>query len=74
MYMVTELIYRTYCGIYLLSTSFKAFSLLISLSEVGTVQRIGKLCKNVRLHVLLDVYLLFIIIIFYLRFLKTFLK
>ena len=47
-----EFIHRIYCGVYPLSPDFKAFSLSISLSEVGTK---GKE-EGVRLHVLLDVF------------------
>ena len=46
--LTTEPIYRTYCGDYPLSPDFEAFSLSISLSEVGTK---GK-AEGVRLNVL----------------------
>ena len=62
--VTTEPIYKTYCGVYLLSPDFKAFSFSISLSKVGTKDEE----EGIRLHVLLDVFL------FYLKFLKTFLK
>ena len=64
-YVATEPTCRTYCGNYPLSPDFKAFSFLISLSEVGTN---GKE-EGIRLHVLLDVFY-----IFYLGLLKKFLK
>ena len=53
--MATEPIYRTYCGVYPLSPDFKAFSLSISLSEVGTKDKE----KGIRLNVLLDVSYIF---------------
>ena len=49
--VITEPIYRTYCGVYPPSPDFKAFSFSVSLSEVGTT---GKE-EGIRLHVLLEV-------------------
>ena len=55
--VTTEPIYRTYRGVYPLAPDFKAFSFSISLSEVGTK---GKE-EGIRLHVLLDVFLYFLL-------------
>ena len=50
--VTTELIYRTYCGVYPLSPDFAAFSLSILLFEAGTKFKE----ERIRLHVLLDVF------------------
>ena len=66
MYVATEPIYRTFCGVCPLSPDFKVFSFSISLSEVGKKGEED----GIGLHVLLDDFSVF----FYLRLLKTFLK
>ena len=68
-FVATEPIYRTYCRVYLVSPDFKAFSLPISLSEVGAKSKEEGNYEGIRLLVLLDVFHTF-----YLRLLKTFLK
>ena len=57
--VTTEPIYRTYCGVYPRSRDFKAFSLSISLSEVGTKFKEEENYEGIRLHVLLDVFSIF---------------
>ena len=57
--VTTEPIYRTYCGVYPLSRDFKAFSLSVSLSEVGTKFKEERNYEGIRLHVLLDVFSMF---------------
>ena len=63
--VTTEPTYRTYCEGYPLSPYFKVFSLSISISEVGTKGTE----EGIRLNILLDVFY-----IFYIIFLKAFLK
>ena len=63
--MAMKSIYRTYYGVYPLQPDFKAFSLSISLSEVGKKEKE----EGIKFHVLFDV-----LYIFYLRLLKLFLK
>ena len=65
MHVATEPMYRTYCGVYPLPPDFKAFTLSISLSEVGTKDK----KEGIRFHVLLDTFY-----IFSLRLLNSFLK
>ena len=57
--VTTEPIYRTYCGVYPFSPDFKAFSLSVSLSEVGTTFKVEGNYEGIRLHVLLDVFCIF---------------
>ena len=52
-HMAIEPIYRTYCGVYPLSPDFQTFSLLISLSEIGTKDKE----ERIKLHVLLDFFI-----------------
>ena len=53
--LITEPVYRSYCGAYPLSPDFKAFSLSISLSAIETK---GKEERK-RLDVLSDVFSIF---------------
>ena len=55
--MAMESIYRTYCGAYPPSPDFKVFSLSISLSDVGSKDEE----EGIRFHVLLDVFLYFLL-------------
>ena len=57
--VTAEPIYKTYCGVYPLSPHFKAFSLSILLSEVGTEFKEKENYEGIRLHVLLDVFSIF---------------
>ena len=57
--VTTEPTYRTYRGVYPLSPNFKAFSLSVSLSEVGTKFKEERNYEGIRLHVLLDVFSIF---------------
>ena len=59
MIVATEPVYRTYCVVYPLSPDFKAFSLSILLSEVGTKFKEQENYKGIRLIELLDVFSIF---------------